>query len=116
MLTVSLGLTLASYGYLVVEAKLHGLAAWRTVLARSFAVLLTGLAHAAFLATATVCVLAPVFIENWDTLDLGTRELSVAILLIGSLAVAAGVFLQILWDDRPVTYPLSAMRFSRRHS
>jgi hypothetical protein len=114
ILTVSLGLTLASYGYLVVEARLHGLAGWRTVLARSLAVLFTGLAHAAFLATVAVCVLAPVFIENWDTLDLGTREFSVAILLIGSLAVAAGVFLQILWDDRPVTYPLSAMRFSRR--
>jgi hypothetical protein len=46
--------------------------------------------------------------------SLSQTKIGAAILVVAAVSLTAVVYLQILWDDRPVTYPLSALRFSRR--
>ena len=98
-------------GYIVVEARLHGLEG-RAAFSRSALVLTVGLIHATLISTVAVALLAPVFVEAWPV-DLDAAQEATTVHLFAAAAVTAAVYLQVLWDDRPVTYPLSALRFTR---
>ncbi|MFV2194989.1 hypothetical protein [Nocardiopsis sp. LOL_012] len=116
----------AAFGYLLVEVRNHntGTASGDErrfvpgVLAgRALAVAVTGLVHSLFVAVIGMVAVTTVFGEDGDRLRgvwAGTSELGdpVAILIAAAFwCLAAGVFSQILWDDRPITAPLSHRRW-----
>ena len=113
-------LALMGFGYLVVEARAHGTDPAPAV-GRAFVVWFIGFVHAVILATISVAVLAPIFTEEWPWTPY-LLELNDAtgftlpwrtMLLLALASLSLGIFLQVLWEDRPVTYPLGALRFSR---
>lgn len=106
-------LVVTSIGYLTVEASLHGVQG-RTAFGRACVVWLIGFAQASALATFSMFMLRPIFAEEGR--DLSLTELWIPIPLVAVTASTLGVLLQVLWEDRPITYPLSALRTRRRVS
>ncbi len=117
----------AAFGYLVVEARNHntgsvtrGPGAPLVLAGRALAVAATGLVHSLFVAVVGMVVVTTVFGEEGSVLRKvweGTSEQGnpVAILLASAFwCLAAGVFSQILWDDQPITAPLSHRRWRER--
>lgn len=117
----------AAFGYLVVEARNHNtgsvtrdLDAPSVLAGRALAVTATGLVHSLFVAVVGMVVVTPVFGEDGSVLRgvwEGTSKQGdpVAILLASTFwCLAAGVFSQILWDDQPITAPLSHRRWRER--
>lgn len=106
-------LVAAAYGYLVVEARNHDvdrLAAMR----RALAVLLIGLLHALVVAVIAAVTLAPAFLEGFSTISATDGAgMGWFVSLLAAAGLAVGVFAQVLWDDRPVTYPLTHLDPSR---
>jgi hypothetical protein len=105
-----------SVGYLCLEALGHGVPRGRTLAGRVIAVAALGFAHAMAVAALTLAVVVPAIKPGLaHTLD-GHHALAAGQLLTlaGSVALAAGVLLQVLWDDRPVTYPLSHLPWKGR--
>lgn len=114
-----------SFGYLLIEARNHNTGmisdrGWTPfVLAvRALSVTITGLVHSLFVAVVGMITLTTVFGEDNNLLRevwAGTSGLSVspsAILAAATFwCLAAGVFSQILWDDQPITAPLSHRRW-----
>ena len=110
-LGVAAGLLLASFAYLVVEARLHG-SHKRSAFLRAGMVGGIGMVHG--LIGALVYVLIAARLLGPDAVagsDLAAQLQ--AVLVVASGAVAAGVLLQVLWEDRPVTYPLGVLRYRR---
>ena len=106
---VALGLPAAAWGYLVVEARNHGVAA-RDALLRSLAVAAVGLVHAGLIAVLGLIVLIPAFAEDGPGLAaVWTRAGPTYGVLTATTAwcLLVGVFSQILWDDRPITARLA---------
>ncbi|GIJ19184.1 hypothetical protein Vgi01_58680 [Micromonospora gifhornensis] len=110
-------LTTASIGYLVGEARNHGVAAV-TSIGRALAVAGVGAAHAFLVAVIGLVAVAPALVESgrelresWQHWPAST---GLAILGLGTAwCLAVGVFAQILWDDRPITAPLAHLRWHR---
>ncbi|MET9710333.1 hypothetical protein ACFW3Z_09145 [Nocardiopsis alba] len=114
-----------SFGYLLIEARNHNTGmisdrGWTPfVLAvRALSVTITGLVHSLFVAVVGMITLTTVFGEDNNLLRevwAGTSDLNVspsAILTAATFwCLAAGVFSQILWDDQPITAPLSHRRW-----
>jgi hypothetical protein len=110
-LPVVAGLLAASLGYLVVEARNHGVAAW-SALARAVLVTLVGFAHAALVAMLALVAFLPAFADAGQGLAgiwvEPTKGLGV-LLSAAAFCLTVGVFSQVLWDDRPVTARLAHM-------
>lgn len=106
-------LAAASYGYLLIEARNHEVTG-RTALVRALWVLLGGLVHAGLVSLVGVVVVLPAFADPGNGPGLGQLFASdhhgKGLLVWATAAgwcLAAGVFSQILWDDRPITAPLA---------
>lgn len=106
----ALALIAAACGYLVVQARNHGVAGrslWRAVGVAAFAG-----GHALMVSLIGLVVVAPAFILNgrdlsgiWHHPRYG--HAGMVLLLATAWCLAVGVFSQILWDDRPITAPLA---------
>jgi hypothetical protein len=113
--TVTALLTAAAFGYLVLEARNHRVGAWAALL-RSAGVLAIGACHALLVALVGLLVILPEFSEaGTDLLTslTGNHHAAAARLLSDTTAwcLGAGVFSQILWDDRSITAPLAHVRW-----
>jgi len=118
----ALALIAASYGYLAVEARNHGVAPAQA-LGRALGVTAIGLVHALLVTLIGLVVIVPEYAENgtalsglWDHHGVPYHQWPVstgwAVLLSGTAwCLAAGVFSQVLWDDRPITAPLAHLRW-----
>ncbi len=106
------GLFIAGWVYLIVEARFHGTKPAAS-LRRASVVWLVGLSWAVVIATVDVVAIAPIFTEDYlEFSNESSRLWAFAITALASLDF--GIFLQVLWEDRPVTYPLGAMRLSNK--
>ena len=104
-------LVLAGVTYLVVESRLHGTSAGGA-LRRGLGVWVIGLGWATIIAAFYIVLFGPLFTECFPIGLAGwPRVLAFAVTTLAVLDI--GIFLQVLWEDRPVTYPLGALRFSR---
>lgn len=123
-LWASVVLAVASVGYLVTEAIGHGVPRGGPLVGRVAAVTLLGYAHAAGVAAITLTAVVPAVKPGLaETIAgtgggaaAGTEPLAVGpmTVLAASVGLAAGVLLQVLWDDRPVTYPLTHLPWRGR--
>lgn len=122
-------MAVAAFGYLLVEIEAHGAparsrpdsrspaadalaTAWSPIVQRAALTLVVGWAHAVAVAALMLHLAAPVFFEKSYVASgaPGVRGLVVA----AGTGLALGVFLQMLWEDRPVTYPLAHMDWRER--
>jgi hypothetical protein len=106
-------LATVSYGYLLIEARNHAVTG-RTALGRALRVMLGGLGHAGLVSLVGVVAILPAFADPGDGPGLhhlftaANREKALLVWATASgWCLAAGVFSQILWDDRPITAPLA---------
>ncbi|HEX5493042.1 MAG TPA: hypothetical protein VFX70_00525, partial [Mycobacteriales bacterium] len=108
-------LSVSAVGYLTLEALAHG-APRRAAVTRALAVAMLGLAHgvavAAILFAAVIPAVAPDLAATLATLS--GRAAAGDLLLAAGAGLATGAFLQVLWDDRPVTYPLTHLPWRGR--
>lgn len=114
-LWASIALLSAAWAYLFLEALAHGVATG-AALGRSGMVGALGFAHGtAVAAIAFPAVSRALNVNLGDPLDqLSAAGVSQLYVLAASAGLAAGVFLQMLWDDRPVTYPLTHLAWKGR--
>jgi hypothetical protein len=110
-------LGLASLGYLVIEARNHGVAPLRAI-ARALAVALIGALHALMVALIGLVVIAPAFTSSGQQLHdlwahLTPAHVRIIVCLAAAWCLAFGVFTQILWDDQPISAPLAHIRWRR---
>lgn len=115
-LWVAILLSAAAYIYLLTTARNNGIKGL-SALGRSLMVLLVGALHALMVSLLGLAWVVPVFSENGAELAQGwvTHPSSGVVTLVQATAwcLAAGVFSQILWDDRPITAPLSHTRWRK---
>jgi len=104
-------------GYLLVEAVGHGVHGALALAGRVGSVLALAWAHtvgiaALTLAALTLAALAPDLAGKIS----GSRGLAAGqvLTLAASIGLAAAVLLQIIWDDRPATYPLTHLPWKGR--
>jgi hypothetical protein len=107
-----------SYGYLVLEARNHGVAAWAS-LRRALAVAAVGAAHALMVSLIGLTVVAPAFVNSGPALAAmwrhpGYRHAGMELALATAWCLAVGVFSQILWDDRPITARLAHLSWQSK--
>jgi hypothetical protein len=108
-------LVLAAYGYLVAEARNHGVGPVAAPL-RSMGVAFVAAGHAVLVSLIGLVIVAPSYVDDggglarlWrDGADSVPRSVLV---LAAAWCAAVGVFAQILWEDRPVTAPLAHLRW-----
>ncbi|TQN28622.1 hypothetical protein FHX37_3979 [Haloactinospora alba] len=118
----------ATVGYLLVQGRNHNVSAgsrgtWRearhaTILGRVAGVSLVALLHSSLVAVIGMSAVAPAFAENgdellrvWNGTDGASHGMWRVLLLATAGCFASGVFSQILWDDRPITAPLTHVRW-----
>jgi hypothetical protein len=106
-----LALSAVSYGYLVVEARNHGVAEGAS-LRRALAVAAAGAAHALMVSLIGLVIVAPAFANSGPGIASlwrhpGYRHSGLELALATAWCLAVGVFSQILWDDRPITAQLA---------
>lgn len=118
----------ATVGYLLVQGRNHNVSAdsrgtWRearhlTILGRVAGVSLIALLHSSLVAVIGMSAVAPAFAENgdellrvWNGTDGASHGMWRVLLLATAGCFASGVFSQILWDDRPITAPLTHVRW-----
>jgi hypothetical protein len=107
-------------GYLLVEASNHGVRSRRALLRRTGGVTLTGFLHAFLISVIGLRFLVPAFAAPaegtgtrmscwWISSGCGDTALSPWLLVLAATAwsFVAGVLLQIIWDDQPITAPLA---------
>ena len=104
------GVVVIAVLYLMVEARNHGVALWPSV-RRGLATGLIGLVHGLVLSAAAVAAALPA-LSNYP--PVGLRGAAIAQVLLAAGGLTLGVFLQVLWEDRPVTYPLAHMEWTDR--
>jgi len=123
VLTAGVVLVAASYAYLLLEVKNHGVS-WQRGTTRAGLVLLSAAAHSYLVATISLNLVAGAFMDGAISVDAATGTSLRAVLadpnqylwLVGASTawcIATGVFSQILWDDRPVTAPLAHMQWKK---
>lgn len=111
-------LTAVSFGYLLVEVRNHGVAT-RSAVPRALLVVLTGVVHALMVAVIGLIAVAPALVANGGQMDQsiwskpGYGHAGVVLALAAAWCLAVGVFLQILWDERPITAPLAHLSWRR---
>lgn len=99
----------ASVGYLIVEARNHGVAAGWAV-ARALAVAAVGTLHALLISTIGLVAVLPSYSEDGDRLTEAIGSHPTAVLALATAwCLTVGVFSQVLWDDRPITARLAHM-------
>lgn len=100
---------LVAYGYLLVEARSHGVPAvaalWRVA-----RVVVLGLLHAVAVTAAVLTGVMPVLSSTWA--GVGAEALHATVWLGASAGLVIGVVLQVLWEDRPITYPLAHLEWT----
>ncbi|MDA2805406.1 hypothetical protein [Nocardiopsis suaedae] len=105
-----------AYGYLVVEARTHGLARG-AALVRALGVAAVGWVHAGLVSLMGLVVLAPAFGEQGDgprPPTLGGQAAAdplAALVLASAWCLTVGVLSQILWEDRSITAPLAHLEW-----
>ncbi|MGH3221699.1 MAG: hypothetical protein ACRDPY_23880 [Streptosporangiaceae bacterium] len=114
----TLALAAASFGYLVMEVRNHGVAP-RASVRRALAVTAVGAAHALMVSLIGLVVVAPAFVSSGPQFALlwqhpGYRHAGLLLALATAWCLAVGVFSQILWDDRPITAPLAHLSWRNR--
>lgn len=132
--TVGAGLLVLAFGYLALEARMHGSAA-RLAYGRGALLWSAGTLNAFMISMVSLAFVAPAVAEDggcldhwwqqapWVARDLqpgchaltsGTAPASAEVLvLMTGWSLAFGLAAQILWDDRPVTAPLGRTRRGR---
>jgi hypothetical protein len=113
----ALVLVAISYGYLLVQARNHGVGR-RAALGRALGVLLIGAVHAVLVSLVGLDLVGPAFVGNGHNLialmhkpEYGQAGLALA--LSAAWCLAVGVFSQILWQDRPITATLAHMSWRK---
>jgi hypothetical protein len=117
--TACVALTAASAGYLLIEVRNHGVSG-TAVLGRGLLVACIGAVHALLVALIGLVLIAPAFMQSggnpparidglWRHQHAGHAWTVLA--LAACWCLAAGVFSQILWDDRPITAPLAHLQW-----
>lgn len=110
-------LAAAATGYLLIEARNHGVAGW--ALLRALGVAAIGAVHALMISLIGLVIIAPAFIPDGSKLAglwhrPGYGHGGMVLLLATAWCLAVGVFSQILWDDRPITSPLAHLSWRSR--
>lgn len=109
-LCVALFLAAAAFAYLLVNVRNAGVGGW-AAMRRATAVWLVSAVHALLVALFGLAWVVPLFSEDGDVfVDVwsGHPEAAlIALLQASAWCLVAGVFSQILWDDRPLTAPLA---------
>ena len=99
-----------SFGYLLIEARNHGVARVAALL-RSALVVTIGAVHAVLVSLIALVVVTPAFVSDGKGLlgiwHQGGAHSRMVLALAASWCLAVGVFSQILWDDRPITASLA---------
>ncbi len=111
-------LVLVSFGYLVIEARNHGVAAG-AALGRALAVTVIGAVHALMVSLIGLVLVTPAFVSSGGQLaklwhSPGYGHAGTELVLATAWCLAVGVFSQILWDDRPITAPLAHLSWRNR--
>ncbi|SNQ50506.1 conserved membrane hypothetical protein [Frankia canadensis] len=103
-------------GYLLLEAVGHGVAGTVTLVRRVAWVAVLGWTHAVAIAAITLAAVVPAVAPGIDETINGPTAASAAqtLTLAAAVSLAAGVLLQVLWDDRPATYPLTHLPWKGR--
>jgi len=111
----SVALLAASWAYLFLEVTAHGSSPARG-LARAGLVAVLGFAHGVAVAAIVVPVIGRAIVADLDERlsQLSASGYAQLLVLAASTGLAAGVFLQVLWDDKPVTYPLTYLEWRGR--
>jgi hypothetical protein len=110
-------LAVVACGYLVVEARNHGVGAGAAVV-RALGVTAAGALHALLICLVGLVLVAPSYVDDGARLARLWRDGSLArpwaiLALAGAWCLAVGVFSQILWDDRPITAPLAHLQWRK---
>ncbi|WP_239339341.1 hypothetical protein [Frankia sp. CiP3] len=115
-LIAAAALLAAAAGYLAFEAQAHGVPYGRVLAGRVLAVVGLGFAHAVGVASLVLALIVPAVGPGLAGTLAGHCATPPAELLTlaASVGLAAGVLLQMLWDDRPVTYPLTHLPWRGR--
>lgn len=109
-------LACASFGYLVIEARNHGVAL-PAALWRAAGVVVTGAVHGLLVSIIGLVAVAPAFVDKGDELaavwqsPMSYGQAGMILVLSTCWCLAVGVFSQILWDDRPVTARLAHLHW-----
>jgi hypothetical protein len=118
------GLVALALGYLYIEAAAHGVRGWRLVRRPPWVAFL-GLCHSLLVSLIGLRLLLPVFaaapdrgpaLSCWYSPDACHGQAlpgALLVMLAAAWSLAAGVLLQIIWDDQPVTAPLSHVSWHR---
>lgn len=119
-------LALVGTGYLFVEAASQDVRGWKRRLRRSLLVASFGYLHAVLVSVIGLRFLLPAFAPRpvagpqlscwWQLSGCGPDALPswLLVLAAASWSFAAAVFLQIIWDDQPVTAPLAHASWHRK--
>jgi hypothetical protein len=112
-------LTVAAFGYLLAEVRNHGVDRPADAIRRAAVVTGMGLAHAWLVSLVGLVLVAPSFVDGGRHLvelwrGSGIVQPVEVLALSTAWCLAAGVFSQILWDDRPITSPLAHLNWWRR--
>ena len=102
----------AAFGYLTLEARAHGPSP-RQAVARAFWVFVAGVMHAIPVALISLWVFHSVLFPYDVNHPLQASQLTHAVALSAATGLTFGVFLQMLWEDTPVTFPLAHLRWRR---
>ncbi len=111
-----LGLLLASFAYLLIEVRNHGVAC-KPSLTRSGVVLVVGLGYSTVISTIGLMGLAPAIIDFGSQgyiLATGGWARGLCLATATALNLTFGVFSQILWDDKSITAPLAHSTWTTR--
>lgn len=111
-------LAAAALGYLVIEARNHGVSG-SALLLRALAVAIAGAGYSVMIALIGLVIVAPAFTAGGQVIAAlwahpGYSRAGLALWLAASWCLAVGVFSQILWDDRPITAPLAHLSWRKR--
>ena len=96
----------AALAYLAVQARNAGAARWQA-LARAAGVGLLGFLHGLAVTVVIARAVAPSVAEGWQLPLQAPGAFTRAVATVAAIALLLGVVLQVLWEDRPVTAPLT---------
>jgi hypothetical protein len=110
-------LAAASLGYLLIEARNHGVGIGAAA-RRAPLVALFGAAHAVLVSLIGLVVIAPAFVQDGGQLGVlwsrpGYGHAGLVLALSAAWCLAIGVFSQVLWEERPITAPLAHITWRR---
>lgn len=111
-------LTAVSFGYLLVEVRNHGVAT-RSAVPRALLVVAVGAVHALMVSMIGMIAVAPALVANGGQMSKniwahpGYGHAGVVLAIAAAWCLTVGVFLQILWDERPITAPLAHLSWRR---